>query len=154
MGTLGAENAPLAIHEYMHLLMRHLKLNVPVWLNEGFAEVYSTLKPVGGRIQLGTPPVGRAVTLAQDKWLPLTRLLSINTGSPEYNEKSHAGILYAQSWLLVHMLTLGDEYRDGFSKFVITLSENPDPAAAFETVYHKKLWQVETGLNATTTRKG
>src|SRR5205807_1559138 len=39
MGSLGSENTPAAIHEYMHLLVRHSGLTMPVWLNEGFAEV-------------------------------------------------------------------------------------------------------------------
>src|SRR5260370_7948379 len=34
--TLFRSHAPAAIHEYMHLLIRHSGLNVPIWLNEGF----------------------------------------------------------------------------------------------------------------------
>jgi len=49
MSSLGSESMPVAIHEYMHLLVRHSELKWPIWLNEGFAEVYSTLQPSGGK---------------------------------------------------------------------------------------------------------
>jgi hypothetical protein len=88
MSNLGLENAPTAIHEYMHLLVRHSGLKMPTWLNEGFADVYSTLKPVGGEILLGSVPPGRAASLNEGKWLPLPALFSVGPGSPEYNEKS------------------------------------------------------------------
>src|SRR5215471_11609914 len=45
MSNLTQEVAPTAIHEYMHLIVRHSGLKMPIWLNEGFADVYSTLKP-------------------------------------------------------------------------------------------------------------
>jgi tetratricopeptide (TPR) repeat protein len=148
MGSLGAEHTPVAIHEYMHLLVRHSGLKVPVWLNEGFADVYSTLKPMGGQIVLGLVPAGRAITLARYKWFPLAKLISITHDAPEYNEKDRAGIFYAQSWLLAHMLMLSNDYKNDFTKFVVALSETSDAEKAFELAYHKKLWEVEVDLNS------
>jgi hypothetical protein len=58
MSGVGSEHFPTAVHEYMHLLIRHSGLKLPVWMNEGIAEVYSTLRPVGGQILIGTPPQG------------------------------------------------------------------------------------------------
>ncbi len=143
MGGLGAEHTPTAIHEYMHLLVRHSGLKMPPWVNEGFAEVYSTLKPNAGQILLGTAPQGRGLALSQSKWLPLTKLIGIDHDSPEYNEKDRAGLFYAQSWMLVHMLMLGKDYRDGFTKFVVALHDTGSAEQAFETAYRKKLWEVE-----------
>ena len=60
MSDLATERTPAAIHEYMHLLVRHSGLKMPLWLNEGFADVYSTLQPRGGQIVLGEVPLGRA----------------------------------------------------------------------------------------------
>jgi tetratricopeptide (TPR) repeat protein len=147
MSDLGAEQTPTAIHEYMHLLVRHSGLKMPIWLNEGFAEVYSTLKPTSGQILMGTVPQGRAIALTQNKWLPLERVLAIKHDSPEYNEKDRAGVFYAESWLLAHMLMLGKDYKDGFSKFVAVLHESESAEKAFAAAYKKKLWEVELDLH-------
>src|SRR5271165_832280 len=61
---------PTAVHEYVHLLIRHKELEFPVWLNEGLADLYSTLKPQGDKILVGTPPEGRMVTMLQERWVP------------------------------------------------------------------------------------
>lgn len=143
MGGLGAEQTPTAIHEYMHLLVRHSGLKVPLWFDEGFADVYSTLKPTGGQVLLGTVPAGRGIELTRSKWIPLDKLVTIDHDSPEYNEKERIGAFYAQSWLLVHMLMLGKDYKDGFNEFVIVLHETRSVEKAFETAYKKKLWEVE-----------
>lgn len=121
MSGLGSEQTPVAIHEYMHLLVRHSGLKMPVWLNEGFAEVYSTLKPYGGQILLGSVPTGRAVALS-DKWIPLQRLFEIDHDSAELHDAKRGGMLYAQGWLLTHMLMLDDRYRDKFSAFAAAIS--------------------------------
>lgn len=146
MSDLGSEHTPTAIHEYMHLLVRHSGLKMPVWLNEGFAEVYSTLKPVSGQMLLGSVPAGRASVLAGSKWLPIGKLVNIEHESPEYNEKDRAGLFYAQSWLLVHMLMLGEDYKDGFTRFVAAVHDTGSAEKAFETAYKKKIWEVEVDL--------
>ncbi len=148
MSSLGAENTPTAIHEYTHLLVRHSGLKMPIWLNEGFADLYSTLKPVGNQILLGTVPQGRAYVLSQEKWFPLPALFAVAHDSPEYNEKNRVGIFYAQSWLLTHMLALGDNYRDKFSTFVAQLSASGSAEDSFAKVYGKTLAQIQTDLNA------
>lgn len=35
----------VAVHEYVHLLVRASEMKLPGWLNEGVAELYSTLRP-------------------------------------------------------------------------------------------------------------
>ena len=47
MQDIASEHYPVAIHEYTHLVIEHTGLNPPPWLNEGLAELYSTLTPVG-----------------------------------------------------------------------------------------------------------
>ena len=100
MGKIGADTRPIAIHEYIHLLMRHTGLKLPVWLNEGFADLYSTLKPYAGKILVGELLPGRFQLLQRTKWLPLETLTGVNHDSAHYNEKDRAGLFYAQSWAL------------------------------------------------------
>ena len=53
----------VAIHEYVHLLVRHSGLRLPLWINEGLADLYSSLRQVGGRVVVGhVPPAYRNLT--------------------------------------------------------------------------------------------
>ena len=42
-------------HEYFHLFSRHARFRFPVWLEEGLADVYSTLKITGRELSYGYP---------------------------------------------------------------------------------------------------
>ena len=53
LGPAASGNYPVAIHEYMHVIIRHSGLKIPVWLNEGWADVYSTLRPMGKETAVG-----------------------------------------------------------------------------------------------------
>ena len=62
---------------------------MPLWLNEGFADYFSTYEEsAGGQEAL----IGRAVSnhlyrLGQAKLLPLDELRQVDHGSPHYNER-------------------------------------------------------------------
>jgi tetratricopeptide (TPR) repeat protein len=147
MSGAGDEHFPLAVHEYMHLLIRHTELKLPVWLNEGIAEVYSTLKPFGGKILVGSVPQGRAISLQTEKWLKLDALFAVRHDSPEYNEKDRAGILYAQSWMLTHMLMLDGRFSPDFAKFATLLTEGSSSQEAFLKVYGRTTAQLTNELS-------
>ena len=90
IGRLGAERHETAVHEYMHLLLRASGGQFPPWLNEGLAEVYSTLEPVAKQVRIGAPPLGRLQALQRLSWIPVERLLQVRQGDPEYSSKQHA----------------------------------------------------------------
>ncbi len=143
MSDLGSEHTHVAIHEYMHLLVRHSGLTMPVWLNEGFAEVYSTLRPLGGQILLGSVPSGHYLQLLHEKWLPLSALVNVQYDSPEYNEKNRIGMFYAESWLLTHMLAIDDGYREKFPDFVLAVSRMNSAETALSQTYGKSISQID-----------
>ncbi|MDE3198425.1 MAG: hypothetical protein KGN84_18900, partial [Acidobacteriota bacterium] len=66
-----------AIHEYMHLIIRHSGLRLPTWLNEGWAEVYSTMRPVGDGVAVGDLVDERYRALQSEPWLPIETLVSM-----------------------------------------------------------------------------
>jgi tetratricopeptide (TPR) repeat protein len=147
MQNVSSENYPAAIHEYTHLIVQHTGLKLPVWLNEGWADVYSSLTPKGDKAVVGNLLPGRVQTLLQTKWLPLDVLVSVDRNSPMYNEREKAGIFYAQSWLLVHMLYLSANYRDNFPKLLLALDGGQDMAQACQSVYGKGLKEVARDLD-------
>ncbi|MEO8125959.1 MAG: tetratricopeptide repeat protein [Bryobacteraceae bacterium] len=145
MGDVGAGHFPVAVHEYSHLLIQHAGLKLPRWLDEGWADVNSTMTPERSRITIGSLIPGRMQTLNQTKWMSLAALTAVGPDSSEYNEKSKAGIFYAESWLLTHMLYLSNDYRLKFSEFVTKVTANSSEAA-FREVYGKSLVDVQKDM--------
>jgi tetratricopeptide (TPR) repeat protein len=139
---------PVAVHEYVHLLVRHSGLELPPWLNEGLAELYSTLHPLGDKIVVGVLIPGRLQALLTEKWVPLATILAADHDSPYYNEKNKAGSLYNEGWALTHMLYLRPEYRAKFSQFVHTIASGKDSAQALLEVYGRPFAQIEKDLQA------
>src|SRR5512146_250831 len=104
IGPAAAGTTATAIHEYVHLVVRHSNLRLPPWLNEGVAELYSTIKPTGDKILVGSLIPGRQAALAREEWVPLATIVDADQKSPYYNEKNKAGSLYNEGWALTHML--------------------------------------------------
>ncbi len=146
IGRNGEQAAQLAVHEYVHLVAQHAGLKFPPWLNEGTAELYSTLRMRGDKVLVGDLIPGRLQALSQDKWVPLSVILSAGPDSPYYNEKDKAGSLYNEGWALVHMLQLSPEYVSKYSEFVAAVQSGLDSAAALEKVYGKTVSAIEKDL--------
>jgi tetratricopeptide (TPR) repeat protein len=142
------EHFPAAIHEYMHLIVRHSGLTLPVWLNEGWADVYSTLKPMGKKTMVGDMIPGRLQPLFHEKWLDFDSLTSVKHDSPEYNERSRAGVFYAESWVFVHMLYLAPDYKPKFAAFVNAIVQGKTAAEACQIAYGRSAAQVFQDLQA------
>jgi tetratricopeptide (TPR) repeat protein len=148
MGRSGADVFPLAVHEYVHLLVRRSGLDLPPWLNEGLAELYSTLRPYGDKILVGDLIPGRQREMLQGKWVPLAVILAADRHSPYYNEKDKAGSLYNEGWALTHMLYFRAGYRLKFSQVMRTISGGKESAQALQEVYGRTLAEIEKDLRA------
>ena len=103
----------VVFHEYSHFLLGNWADDVPVWMNEGIAEVYSTFEDRdGGRsAMLGLPDGNHLGLLQASPLIPVGELIAIDHSSPTYNEGTRRGVLYAESWALVHYLMFGDKGR-------------------------------------------
>jgi len=148
-----AENYPIAVHEYMHLVMRHSGLHIPLWLNEGWADVYSTLKPVSDGVAVGDLIARYMRFLDSAQWFTLEQLQGVTNQSPEYNESSRTGMFYAESWALSHMLFLSPDYKAGFARFVSALSRNSTLADAAKMAFDKTPNQILLDLQGYLARK-
>jgi tetratricopeptide (TPR) repeat protein len=96
-------------HEYVHLLVRLNFDRLPLWLNEGLAELYGNTTVSKREVGLGRPIPYHLANLQSKKRIPLQTLLTADPASPFYNEANKATLFYAQSWALTHYLTLGDK---------------------------------------------
>jgi Flp pilus assembly protein TadD len=147
MGDVELQQLRIATHEYVHLLVKHSGMSLPLWLNEGLAEVYSTMETHDGKILVGNLAADRTRALGGRNWLRLPAVIAAGTGSREYNDPNQGTMFYAQSGLLVHMLMLGEEYRDKFASFVERVSSSGSSQTAFGEVYGRSVAQIETEMN-------
>lgn len=146
MENIDDQHFRTAIHEYTHLIVESLGLKLPVWMNEGWAEVYATLQPLAGKTIVGEPDPGRLQSLQNEKWLGLDTLMSVDHDSPLYNEKNKAGIFYAESWALMHMLYISRDYRTNFTKFVLAVANGQSSQAAFEPAFGRSIARAQKDL--------
>jgi hypothetical protein len=149
MESLGDEAYPIVVHEYAHLLMRHSGVRYPLWLNEGYAEFFSTLAPYGGQMSIGRVPEGRLAYLASGQRLfDLERLFAVTYDSPEYRSQNHAGVFYSQSWALTHMLLTSERYRPLSGRFLDLIDSDVPSATAMAQVYGRSLREVLSDLSS------
>lgn len=137
---------PIAVHEYAHLIGQNSGTRLPPWLNEGLAELYSTIRPLGDQVVVGSLIPGRMQALRREKWTPLSVILAADRNSPYYNEKNKAGSLYNEGWALTHMLALTTEYAANFTKLVAAIGSERPSQQALEEAYGKPLAQIERDL--------
>src|SRR5258706_3864121 len=127
MSEIGRHRYPAAVHELTHLILHRSGLELPVWLNEGLADLYSSLQPQGAKIRVGDLLPGRVQRLHSSRIIPLEELAAVDHASPWYNEPQRASVFYAESWALTHMLALSEEYRRRLRAFAGAMAAKRSP---------------------------
>ena len=141
----------VALHEYVHLLVKNSFRDAPLWFNEGLAEYYSTLRTSDGgrRVALGRALPAHLLTLRRNDLLPLRTLFAVGRDSEHYNERGARGVFYAQSWALVHFLLTADggARRPQLSRYLELLAAGAaDPEAAFREAFRSDYAALENEL--------
>lgn len=100
-------------HESVHAYLHDRFTDVPLWLDEGLAQCFSTFRVVEGRGELGRQPVRLRRWLKGRPLLPISDLLLMDERSPDYHGGTARMTFYAESWALVHYLLWGAEGAPG-----------------------------------------
>jgi hypothetical protein len=124
-------------HEYTHAFFRYNFRGLPLWLDEGLAELYGNTSIEGKQASVGLPNENQLRYLQANQLLPLDQLVAIDRSSPLYNTSDHAGVFYAESWALVHYLQFSQELQkqDMLNKFLAALHETDDPIEAAKQTF-------------------
>ncbi len=131
-------------HELTHYFVKNTVPSIPVWINEGLADFFSTFRTSKEGIDTGIPIPEHVAWLRQGQLLPLRELFGVTEKSPHYNERRRAGVFYAQSWGLVHYLMLGNEKRrPQFLDFVQRANAGEKIESAFAASFGIKIAQLE-----------
>jgi tetratricopeptide (TPR) repeat protein len=143
---LRPEHRRIAVHEYTHFVLRRAGLNLPVWLNEGLADLYSSFGSGEDTFSLGDRLPERLVVLQKRPLMRIADVFSVTRDSRELRDPEKMSIFYAQSWALSHMLALGSAYSWGFSDFLMRVGAGTSTVEALHLVYGKKVEQLEPEL--------
>jgi Flp pilus assembly protein TadD len=109
-GSLHGDERAIIYHEYLHNVLRNNYASLPLWLNEGLAEYYSTFDVGKNEARIGVPVAEHVAWLRKNPLIPVASLFAVDEHSPDYNE-THRGAFYASSWALVHYLISGSPER-------------------------------------------
>jgi tetratricopeptide (TPR) repeat protein len=139
-------------HEYVHLILDRGVGQLPIWFEEGTAELYSNFDPQRSRMLVGDPIQEHVAVLGKERWLTGDQLEGANRMSPLYNERTLTGVFYSESWALVHMLNLAPGWRDRMPRFAELLASGRDGDDAFREAFGKTLDQALAELRGYVSR--
>jgi hypothetical protein len=141
---------PVALHEATHAIVHAAIPHVPLWLDEGLAQYFSTLKVDDDDARVGEPAPEWLAWLHGHARLPLADLLAMDATSPDYHEGERRLTVYAQSWLLVHMLlTESVAGQARFNRYLAALRRGEPSVSAFTDAFGDPThlgWQLELYL--------
>jgi tetratricopeptide (TPR) repeat protein len=143
----------VACHELTHAFVRNSSPYIPVWLNEGLAEFWSSFSVVGSDVRIGRPDEEHLALLRKQGLLPLATVLGVTYESPEYNVPARRPAFYAQAWLLTHYLLLGKpDGRAMLGHYLARLQTGVGQEEAFRAAFGESSEQLNKDLYGYTQR--
>ena len=140
------------LHEYAHRMLSRRSNMLPLWLNEGLAEFFSTLDRGAGELPavIGRPPLEALAELRGGEFVPLTRIVSARPSSKFLGDVDQVRMFYAESWALVHYLLIGrpGASNAGLMAFLDALERHADPEEALKSAFGLTLRQLDNALRA------
>jgi tetratricopeptide (TPR) repeat protein len=146
-----AEDYHIGAHEYAHVAIHRAGLQLPLWLSEGLAEVFSTVRFASGQAILGQPDPARLQALTRSQWLPLAEIMT-RKNTP--GRRDPRGMFYAGSWALTHMLMFSPAYGRRFGALIEKSSEGLSASEILREVYRTSAANLERDLRGWVTRPG
>lgn len=99
----------IVLHEYAHRVLHRSIRSLPLWLNEGLAEFYSTFEHDSALAPaiVGRPPTDLLSVLHSSEFVPLYKIVDSKLLIDILADGDRARVFYAESWALVHYLLIG-----------------------------------------------
>jgi tetratricopeptide (TPR) repeat protein len=135
-GANAAQAREILYHEYTHFVLQNEGSgHYPLWFEEGFADLLSSVDVRGANVRIGAAPQGRVNSLRHGAPLPYARVLRARSYEGFGSEQLQ--MFYAQSWLLVHHLVLGSGGNASarLRRYVDRIERRGDEAQAFREAF-------------------
>ena len=101
-----------AAHEYAHVVIHAAGFHPPRWLDDGLAEVMSTVRFTDSGTLVGAEVPAHRQTLRAGRWIALGKVLAQD--QQDQANRSASALFYAEAWALTHMLLFSPEYAPHF----------------------------------------
>lgn len=144
LGPEAIQRVPL-IHEYVHVVLHQRYDHLPMWLDEGLADYFSTIERKRGFVVVGTPPEGR-LELLRSSGIAIPLRMLFNSRRENVRSDPSSDLFYAESWLLVHMLMRAPKYAPRFGEIVEQLNRSQNIEQLFLQFWGKSPEAVENAL--------
>ena len=96
---------------------------------------------------LGLPHEDHLALLRDSSLMPLRELMAVDHDSALYNEGSRRGLFYAESWALMHYLSLGSPARSGqLREYLQQVKNGAGPEPAFKAAFGSDVDSLEREL--------
>ena len=146
--SLSSDRLSAAAHEYAHVMMHAGGLHLPSWLNEGLAEVLSTVQVGADVTTVGGDLPARSQALRKHRWIPVDAILNAQTSSPLRESRHENELFYAESWALTDMLAFSPAYAGGLQQLITSLSSGNPSTEVFHAVYGKSIAAITLDLQS------
>lgn len=127
-------------HEFVHFALDHVAAPLPLWLEEGLAEYYSTIEARADHLLAGRPVPEHLAYLRTQGIPPLLPILK-QQGDPLRET-------YAAGWALAHMLQHDHHYRGRYGDFWRRLQQGEDSLSALRDAFGRPVAALERDLRA------
>jgi hypothetical protein len=104
------ENPYSVLYEdYVFSILRLNYSTLPLWLRLGMATYFGNTIVGDTYTEVGRPTRAQLLLLQRSQLIPFMGMMNADLRSPLYNDRDKAPLLYAESWAIVHYLTLSPE---------------------------------------------
>ncbi|MFT3869969.1 MAG: hypothetical protein QM715_16080 [Nibricoccus sp.] len=145
-----ADTRETIYHEGVHWMLSAFSKKIPLCINEGLAEVFSSFQAVKGEAQWGQPIPSRLARLhgSGSQLISTKELLHATPDGQNYNEEDRVSVFYAKSWLLVHYMMFGkrEGARSALNDFLNANSGDLSLDEAFEKGFGMKYEKMDLEL--------
>jgi tetratricopeptide (TPR) repeat protein len=125
-------------HEYVHRVLHRTARRLPQWLEEGLAELYSTLSRDRAHWLAGLPIRSHIEFLRRARWVDFAALERMHLDEGLWFSADGVMLYYGQSWALAHYLAIASPRAARFQAFLDRLMLGEDASAALEAEYQMR----------------
>jgi tetratricopeptide (TPR) repeat protein len=139
----GTARSEVAFHEFVHCYLRANYRDVPLWLNEGLAQYYSTCRLTRNAAEFGKPNMPLVEWMKGREPISMEMMFHMKADAPAYqHDNGLRNQFYGQSFLLTHYLQSPSGGRaERFDRFLARLHDGGvQPQSAFREVIPDAEW--------------
>lgn len=123
-------------HEYLHYVLDESVPALPLWFDEGLAELFSTFRADPVRAEIGLPNARQRSLLVAEGPIAASKFLAIGANSPEYLGGALKELYHAQAWATVHAAVVGSPRGlASLADFLGRVRSGQDAREAFATAF-------------------